>query len=202
MSVFLSTPSARRATQGLEQYNRHNQNFYPRPLRGGRLLLVFEQAGLFVISIHALCEEGDVVLIGQFAGGVISIHALCEEGDVMDNAYQTLLGQFLSTPSARRATPANEPDAHRHQISIHALCEEGDPSATASRPSASYFYPRPLRGGRQKSTGSIGTERKFLSTPSARRATFAVPAFAAASMISIHALCEEGDPETLPPWRR
>ena len=126
MSVFLSTPSARRATQGLEQYNRHNQNFYPRPLRGGRpsatakytasknfyprplrggrLLLVFEQAGLFVISIHALCEEGDVVLIGQFAGGVISIHALCEEGDVMDNAYQTLLGQFLSTPSARRAT--------------------------------------------------------------------------------------------------
>ena len=83
MSVFLSTPSARRATQGLEQYNRHNQNFYPRPLRGGRpsatakytasknfyprplrggrLLLVFEQAGLFVISIHALCEEGDGV---------------------------------------------------------------------------------------------------------------------------------------------
>ena len=107
MSVFLSTPSARRATQGLEQYNRHNQNFYPRPLRGGRpsatakytasknfyprplrggrLLLVFEQAGLFVISIHALCEEGDDfhhaptnVIRG------ISIHALCEEGDFRD----------------------------------------------------------------------------------------------------------------------
>ena len=216
MSVFLSTPSARRATQGLEQYNRHNQNFYPRPLRGGRpsatakytasknfyprplrggrLLLVFEQAGLFVISIHALCEEGDVVLIGQFAGGVISIHALCEEGDVMDNAYQTLLGQFLSTPSARRATPANEPDAHRHQISIHALCEEGDPSATASRPSASYFYPRPLRGGRPGDPAAVEEVTPYFYPRPLRGGR---PGRSTSGhilqRISIHALCEEGD---------
>ena len=194
MSVFLSTPSARRATQGLEQYNRHNQNFYPRPLRGGRpsatakytasknfyprplrggrLLLVFEQAGLFVISIHALCEEGDVVLIGQFAGGVISIHALCEEGDVMDNAYQTLLGQFLSTPSARRATNCDAENCAHQAISIHALCEEGDLSPCPNSTTSCYFYPRPLRGGRLTFYGT-GSR-----TPHG---------------ISIHALCEEGD---------
>ena len=66
------------------------------------------------------------MLIGQFAGGVISIHALCEEGDVMDNAYQTLLGQFLSTPSARRATNCDAENCAHQAISIHALCEEGD----------------------------------------------------------------------------
>ena len=126
MSVFLSTPSARRATQGLEQYNRHNQNFYPRPLRGGRpsatakytasknfyprplrggrLLLVFEQAGLFVISIHALCEEGD---------------CRCKA------ASESPL-QFLSPPSARRATDAEQQRLIEILISIHALCEEGD----------------------------------------------------------------------------
>ena len=195
MSVFLSTPSARRATQGLEQYNRHNQNFYPRPLRGGRpsatakytasknfyprplrggrLLLVFEQAGLFVISIHALCEEGDVVLIGQFAGGVISIHALCEEGDVMDNAYQTLLGQFLSTPSARRATFNGPQYPAGLGISIHALCEEGDAGILqAGRHWKISIHALCEEGDSAWSWWPRRTVR-FLSTPSARRATFA-----------------------------
>ena len=215
MSVFLSTPSARRATQGLEQYNRHNQNFYPRPLRGGRpsatakytasknfyprplrggrLLLVFEQAGLFVISIHALCEEGDVVLIGQFAGGVISIHALCEEGDVMDNAYQTLLGQFLSTPSARRATRDFDSTFILHDISIHALCEEGDAARCCALVNASDFYPRPLRGGRPSRIRWGLCPGSFLSTPSARRATSRFCATVPVNILSIHALCEEGD---------
>ena len=35
------------------------------------------------ISIHALCEEGDVVADRHLARGRdISIHALCEEGDL------------------------------------------------------------------------------------------------------------------------
>ena len=57
--IFLSTPSARRATckciDGLQKIS----NFYPRPPRGGRLLqpgLHHERPG---ISIHALREEGD-----------------------------------------------------------------------------------------------------------------------------------------------
>ena len=80
-SKFLSTPSARRATR-LRQPERHEQ----------------------VISIHALCEEGDKSVRCFSQELRISIHALCEEGDTGDVA-------------------ANE---QRRQISIHALCEEGD----------------------------------------------------------------------------
>ena len=80
-----------------------------------------------LISIHALREEGDntvdVYLLGM---GLISIHALREEGDktcVMrmlamlyfyprpprggrrfQDGYQIAIYEFLSTPSARRAT--------------------------------------------------------------------------------------------------
>ena len=34
------------------------------------------------ISIHALCEEGDLFAFVPFHILAISIHALCEEGDV------------------------------------------------------------------------------------------------------------------------
>ena len=37
-AVFLSTPSARRATNDLTFQPIHQRNFYPRPPRGGRLL--------------------------------------------------------------------------------------------------------------------------------------------------------------------
>ena len=103
--------------------------------------------------------------------------------------------RFLSTPSARRATQSGRPDRDRCVISIHALREEGDSSAASPRASPAYFYPRPPRGGRlfvlqksqiffdyfyprpprggrrEKSRTKFILE-KFLSTPSARRATF------------------------------
>ena len=81
VDLFLSTPSARRAT----------------PARA-RLQLPAQ------ISIHALREEGDVYFRSEYtATSGISIHALCEEGDV-STLELYLLMQFLSTPSARRAT--------------------------------------------------------------------------------------------------
>ena len=55
------------------------------------------------------------------------------------------------------------------------------------------FYPRPLRGGRQYRLLSGTLTFKFLSTPSARRATRRCPMSIVNSIISIHALCEEGD---------
>ena len=56
------------------------------------------------ISIHALREEGDVAYRAVFRCRSISIHALREEGD--DEPLPQILrtAQFLSTPSARRAT--------------------------------------------------------------------------------------------------
>ena len=81
--IFLSTPSARRAT-------RH------------RLAHV---ARFCIISIHALREEGDPVLPQQSARHEeISIHALREEGDICAWLSPCNTSSFLSTPSARRAT--------------------------------------------------------------------------------------------------
>ena len=37
-----------------------------------------------IISIHALCEEGDFDFGDVTASLEISIHALCEEGDLQD----------------------------------------------------------------------------------------------------------------------
>ena len=80
--------------------------------------------------------------------------------------------QFLSTPSARRATERLDEGVGDVVISIHALREEGDSSAASPRASPAYFYPRPPRGGRREKSRTKFILEKFLSTPSARRATF------------------------------
>ena len=57
------------------------------------------------ISIHALREEGDRAKIHLLVHLIeISIHALREEGDCRNRYLRSLLPEFLSTPSARRAT--------------------------------------------------------------------------------------------------
>ena len=78
-------------------------DFYPRPPRGGRPQTYYQQPQGQLISIHALREEGDVVMDGVTMVCSISIHALREEGD--DNKFY---GRYASN------------------ISIHALREEGD----------------------------------------------------------------------------
>ena len=57
--LFLSTPSARRATPTAHTRWFLCINFYPRPPRGGRQRKCPPSAGIAVISIHALREEGD-----------------------------------------------------------------------------------------------------------------------------------------------
>ena len=57
--VFLSTPSARRATSTLIIEGRDTLHFYPRPPRGGRQNALVEWYNSHNISIHALREEGD-----------------------------------------------------------------------------------------------------------------------------------------------
>ena len=126
LCTFLSTPSARRATQETPAYL---------PYR--------------IISIHALREEGDRA--GHWTGRAAPI--------------------FLSTPSARRATPKALDAADKAKISIHALREEGDYHSMIHAMCQAYFYPRPPRGGRLCNCFSVHWHQKFLSTPSARRAT-------------------------------
>ena len=62
------------------------------------------RAGQRRISIHALREEGDRPERRQGKGLQISIHALREEGDRFVEFFIGKLAEFLSTPSARRAT--------------------------------------------------------------------------------------------------
>ena len=64
---------------------------------------------------------------------------------------------------------------HRKTISIHALREEGDEYQPYIERKNLYFYPRPPRGGRPGTEGDPLDLAKFLSTPSARRATSGVP---------------------------
>ena len=63
----------------------------------------------------------------------ISIHALREEGDLIAGGSNFPVKKFLSTPSARRATPDSLSRLLPNLISIHALREEGDlPDSTVA----------------------------------------------------------------------
>ena len=55
------------------------------------------------------------------------------------------------------------------------------------------FYPRPPRGGRLLRAKDLIADQIFLSTPSARRATGVSVGYRIDTIISIHALREEGD---------
>ena len=168
--------------------------FYPRPPRGGRLAPFSYSAPFFLISIHALREEGDFGELYSFRSSSL----------------------FLSTPSARRATVERDfPPPGGLKISIHALREEGDLELKTAQLRPRHFYPRPPRGGRPRDAAALPRSSKFLSTPSARRATasFAhkplhhrflstpsarratprTPDMMRECHISIHALREEGD---------
>ena len=170
-ALFLSTPSARRATghdrqeQAADGISIHAlceegdslrwcrrcpaKYFYPRPLRGGRRLRQRPEYLPIRISIHALCEEGDPSLVNSNLD----------------------LFLFLSTPSARRATTIRP---HRHDggaISIHALCEEGD-LITEERRQELYISIHALcEEGDHRHRRGGHLRLRFLSTPSARRAT-------------------------------
>ena len=62
------------------------------------------------------------------------------------------------------------------------------------------FYPRPPRGGRRAGPMERRNVARFLSTPSARRATALFSPYCARLCISIHALREEGDwPRSMSP---
>ena len=168
--------------------------FYPRPPRGGRLLAHSTVPKLAIFLSTPSARRATRAHERHKACIPISIHALREEGDLEGHAVGAVRRAFLSTPSARRATSTQCKSCLDKVISIHALREEGDPVAVRADHIKDYFYPRPPRGGRHRHTPRcfvhkvisihalreegdqcsqskrLGT-KKFLSTPSARRAT-------------------------------
>ena len=170
-SAFLSTPSARRATFQCNFSTPPTAYFYPRPPRGGRREQAAAMGKACAISIHALREEGDgrpraahtqndnfyprpprggrrFVAVGGTSDGVISIHALREEGDNSRSVRRDIVCNFYPRP----------PRGGRPESPCVAFCVFN-------------FYPRPPRGGRRAMWSSGRTSPRFLSTPSARRAT-------------------------------
>ena len=86
------------------------------------------------------------------------------------------MGQiFLSTPSARRATLPVPPVAGRSMYFYPRPPRGGRPHTHMILVSLVNFYPRPPRGGRPFPHRFVSHSLLFLSTPSARRATWVVP---------------------------
>ena len=123
--------------------------FYPRPPRGGRqCFMVQALAAIQFLSTPSARRATLVIHFGHCANA------------------------FLSTPSARRATMTLEDVNNLVTISIHALREEGDLVFVNRFNTIFNFYPRPPRGGRRSRWSFWVPCWIFLSTPSARRATF------------------------------
>ena len=123
--------------------------------------------------------------------------------------------EFLSTPSARRATPAEREENHPKtflstpsarratrlpgglgrvpDISIHALREEGDKAGEPVTIPINDFYPRPPRGGRPFALASHILVTDFYPRPPRGGRPVALPNEPGNRFISIHALREEGD---------
>ena len=173
--IFLSTPSARRATSFSMRLRLPTRNFYPRPPRGGRHDLRAGQGPRSEISIHALREEGDRIRHGP-AGREVYFYPRPPRG-------------------GRRLRPA--PEHACGLISIHALREEGDSPGSTTTAAGNNFYPRPPRGGRLEHIRAE-VRRHQISIHALREEGDLYPSRSRhIRLISIHALREEGDP--LPP---
>ena len=169
---FLSTPSARRATEAV---------CFP--------------ADHHIISIHALREEGDAAGLSYGRWRFISIHALREEGDMVLQKLSTVTSYFYPRPPRGGRRAVARPNGTSFHISIHALREEGDAHRRdQSRGPHSISIHALREEGDRVRRAANDSKDKFLSTPSARRATLEYEGFTASQAISIHALREEGDP--------
>ena len=175
-SAFLSTPSARRAT--IEEQ------------------LLREVEG---ISIHALREEGDNTRPAEImpwayfyprpprGGRPPPLPLRCRTwknfyprpprgGRPSDTGVQDHPEQFLSTPSARRATRTTMGKLLELLISIHALREEGDMQTQTAAGLGNEFLSTPSARRATPAEREENHPKTFLSTPSARRATCRCPA--------------------------
>ena len=146
---FLSTPSARRATSSGHWSRRVPWHFYPRPPRGGRQRVRASGWGYRGISIHALREEGDGAICCK-PWSTRHFYPRPPRGGRRECIVDIDSTTEISIHALREeGDGGNQHGCLDERISIHALREEGD------------RYTRSSPYGRVK----------FLSTPSARRAT-------------------------------
>ena len=126
-----------------------------------------------LISIHALREEGDASKSKvMFVDNPISIHALREEGDCLDDVFNYVRDISIHALREEGDFYITEDVSLKSGISIHALREEGDDMIYQFTTTYAKFLSTPSA---RRATGPYEEDKKdfhlFLSTPSARRAT-------------------------------
>ena len=110
LAIFLSTPSARRATHQVDHV-RH----------------------IGVISIHALREEGDWVLASAMLAASIFLSTPSARRATQESEQNTSTTTYFYPRPPRGGRPIKEERAlELLEISIHALREEGDTRPLAS----------------------------------------------------------------------
>ena len=169
--LFLSTPSARRATEEIYEKDKI-QLFLSTPSARRATCCLFFLRQVDIISIHALREEGDLIRLPRFHCAPYFYPRPPRGGRRRTAAALAATRRFLSTPSARRATESGHPNQWHNRYFYPRPPRGGRPDTQQpANTSTSYFYPRPPRGGRPTTSPSQRSNQS----------------------ISIHALREEGD---------
>ena len=214
--VFLSTPSARRATSLSRRVRFEARNFYPRPPRGGRPYFI--RILLYVLRFLSTPSARRATRPPSDFGQSRSYFypRPPRGGRPFGCSTRASSSNFYPRPPRGGRPEFVRAHAAIDRISIHALREEGDAGTCKRHAGLCHFYPRPPRGGRPGGFSAPSTNVLFLSTPSARRATFGFSTISTMSSyfyprpprggrllmrelairikdISIHALREEGD---------
>ena len=170
--LFLSTPSVRRATAGIQHSLLQHANFYPRPPCGGRRVKITRNYGRSCYFYPRPPCGGRLLSDRQrpIGGDDFYPRPPCGGRPRMSRIW-ILWRLFLSTPSVRRATGAAVDRHTGRQISIHALRAEGDCSDLVTYIHIAISI-HALRAEGDLQLGSqLRHQGLFLSTPSVRRAT-------------------------------
>ena len=147
---FLSTPSARRAT---------------------RSFIARKHGGKCKISIHALREEGDAYQCRRRAGHA-HFYPRPPRGGRLETLRELILEeQYFYPRPPRGGRLAGQRSCPPATYFYPRPPRGGRPKSALLFILSSYFYPRPPRGGRRGLAFRPPRGGKFLSTPSARRAT-------------------------------
>ena len=107
----------------------------------------------------------------SFRSDIISIHALREEGDKSARSFLRLLMNFYPRPPRGGRHAGLDYDPIIDIISIHALREEGDSGSNAIYIERQKFLSTPSARRATLQVIPVTATGLFLSTPSARRAT-------------------------------
>ena len=148
-------------------------DFYPRPPRGGRQVCdkINQNPERFLSTPSA--RRATSHNLPARVSWTISIHALREEGDSTSRrrkperrhfyprpprggrrkciGEKCMAYEFLSTPSARRATRPSSGSSCGQRFLSTPSARRATTGAEPRSPGQSYFYPRPPRGGRPES---------------------------------------------------